>query len=113
MRLVLRLPLLLLVSVVLIPTSAICAQQPASTPRPITIDDYFQIRSVSGPQLSPDAQFVTFTVQTRLLKEDKNEDRIWMVPTAGGEAIPLTAEGVSSSHARLVSGRQADHLRHQ
>ena len=100
MRLVLRLLLLLPVSVVLVPAFAVLAQQPASALRPITIDDYFQIRSVSDPQLSPDAQFVTYTVQTRLLKEDKNEDRIWMVPTAGGEAIPLTSVGVSSSHAR-------------
>ncbi len=100
MRLILRLLLLLLVSIALVPTSAIYAQQSPSTPRPITIDDYFQIRSVSDPQFSPDAQFVTYTVQTRLLKEDKNEDRIWMVPTAGGEAIALTSAGVSSSHAR-------------
>jgi dipeptidyl aminopeptidase/acylaminoacyl peptidase len=100
MRLILRLLLLLLVSIVLVPTSAIYAQQSPPTPRPITIDDYFQIRSVSDPQFSPDAQFVTYTVQTRLLKEDKNEDRIWMVPTVGGEAIALTSAGVSSSHAR-------------
>jgi dipeptidyl aminopeptidase/acylaminoacyl peptidase len=66
----------------------------------MTIDDYFQVRRVSDPQLSPDAKFVIYTVQTALLKEDKNEERIWMVPTAGGEALPLTAAGVSSSHAR-------------
>ena len=91
---------LLVFSSVLVPTSAILAQQPPSSPRPITIDDYFQIRAVRDPQLSPDAHFVTYTVQTALLKEDKNEERIWMVPTAGGEAFPLTAAGFSSSHAR-------------
>ncbi|HEV1996040.1 MAG TPA: S9 family peptidase [Candidatus Acidoferrum sp.] len=74
------------------------AQQPA--PRAITIDDYFQIREVRDPQLSPDAKWVTYTVKTALLKEDKNEERIWMVPAAGGAPLALTAEGVSSSHAR-------------
>src|SRR5713226_9566207 len=74
------------------------AQQPA--PRAITIDDYFQIREVHDPQLSPDAKWVTYTVKTALLKEDKNEKRIWMVPSAGGASLALTAEGVSSSHAR-------------
>jgi dipeptidyl aminopeptidase/acylaminoacyl peptidase len=74
------------------------AQQP--TPRPITIDDYFQIRAVSDPQLSPDAKWVSYTVKTALLKDDKNEERIWMVPFTGGSPIPLSAEGVSSSHAR-------------
>jgi dipeptidyl aminopeptidase/acylaminoacyl peptidase len=89
-----------LLCLVLVPASSLLAQQPAHALRSITIDDYFQIRPVSDPQLSPDGQFVTYMVETRLLKEDKNEDRIWMVPTAGGEAIPLTAAGVSSSHAR-------------
>ena len=75
-------------------------QNPPTQPRPITVDDLFQIREVSDPQLSPDAQFVAYTVKTLLLKEDKSEERIWSVPTAGGDAVPMTAEGVSSSHPR-------------
>jgi len=74
------------------------AQSP--TPRPITIADYFQIQSVHDPQLSPDAQWVAYSVDKPILKTDKNETRLWMVPTAGGDAVPLTAEGVSSSHPR-------------
>ena len=71
-----------------------------ATPRPITIDDFFQIRDVSQPELSPDGQWVSYAVRTKMLKEDKNEQRLWMISTHGGDAIPLTAEGVSSSHAR-------------
>jgi len=75
--------------------------KPAPTsPRSITIDDYFQIRDVAQPELSPDGQWVAYAVRTRMLKEDKNEQRLWMVSTNGGDAIPLTAEGVSSSHPR-------------
>src|SRR5207302_686845 len=85
---------------VLVPAFLVLAEQPPRTPRPISIADYFQIRVVSDPDLSPEGGFVTYTVESRLLKEDKNEDRIWMVPTAGGEAVPLTAAGASSSHAR-------------
>ncbi|HYL64935.1 MAG TPA: S9 family peptidase, partial [Candidatus Methylomirabilis sp.] len=81
--------------------SSASAQSPA--PRPITIDDYFQILSVHDPQLSPDAKWVAYSVDKAILKTDKNETRIWMVPTSGGEAIPLTAEGVSSSHPRWSS----------
>lgn len=69
-------------------------------PRAITIDDYFQIREVSDPQLSPDGQWVAYTVKTALLKEDKNEERIWRAPIGGGEPVPMSAEGVSSSHPR-------------
>src|SRR6266404_1541750 len=77
------------------------APKPASAaPRNITIDDYFQIRDVSQPELSPDGQWVAYGVRTRMLKEDKNEQRLWAVSIHGGDAIPLTAEGVSSSHPR-------------
>src|SRR5229473_42713 len=78
------------------------AQRPPTQPRPITVDDLFQIHEVSDPQLSPDAQSVAYTVKTLLLKEDKSEERIWTVATSApnAEAIPMTAEGVSSSHPR-------------
>src|SRR6266852_710427 len=97
MRLVSRLAIFLSVLVL---TPLALAQQPAPSPRPITIDDYFQIREVHDPQLSPDAQSVAYVVKTAILKTDKNEERIWMVPLSGGDAIALTAEGVSSSHPR-------------
>jgi Tol biopolymer transport system component len=74
------------------------AQTP--TPRPITIDDYFQIQAVHDPQLSPDAQWVAYSVDKSNLKTDKTETRIWMVPTTGGDALPMTAEGVTSEHPR-------------
>src|SRR5713226_2533871 len=85
---------------VLVLAPVVFPQQPATAPRAITIDDYFQIRAVHDPQLSPDAQWVLYTVHSAVLKDDKNDERIWMVPRAGGDAIPLTAEGASSSHAR-------------
>ncbi|MGB7232415.1 MAG: S9 family peptidase [Candidatus Acidiferrum sp.] len=72
----------------------------SSALRKITIDDYFQIRDVGQPELSPDGQWVAYTVRTRVLKEDKNETRIWMVSTRGGDALPMTEESASSSHPR-------------
>ncbi|MDP9147453.1 MAG: S9 family peptidase, partial [Acidobacteriota bacterium] len=72
----------------------------ASAQRPITVDDYFQIREVHDPQLSPDGQWLAYSVKTPLLNDDKNEERISMVPTAGGDPIAMTSEGVSSSHPR-------------
>jgi dipeptidyl aminopeptidase/acylaminoacyl peptidase len=71
-----------------------------ATSRAITIDDFFQIRDVSQPELSPDGQWIAYAVRTRMLKEDKSEQRLWTVSIHGGDPLPLTAEGVSSSHAR-------------
>jgi len=96
---------LALASLVLFPWLRIRAQESAPKPAPaaprnITTDDYFQIRDVSQPEISLDGQWVAYAVRTRMLKEDKNEQRLWMVSTHGGDPISLTAEGVSSSHPR-------------
>jgi dipeptidyl aminopeptidase/acylaminoacyl peptidase len=76
------------------------AQSTPPSPRPITIDDYFQVQVVHDPQLSPDGQWVAYSVDKSTLETDKNETRIWIVAATGGDALPMTAEGVSSSHPR-------------
>lgn len=69
--------------------------------RAITIDDYFALNSVSESQISPDGQWIAYTVTTKDLKKDESETRIWMVPAAGGEAIPMTAKGYSAGSPRF------------
>ena len=76
------------------------AQQAQSGPRPISVTDIFAFRDLHDPQISPEGQWIAYAMGTVNREEDKNEERIWMVPAAGGEAIPLTAEDVSSSHPR-------------
>lgn len=71
-----------------------------ATPRNLAIDDYFQIKRVQDPQISPEGKWVAYTVTSLSLKDDKSERQIWVVPAAGGEAVPMTAKGVSSSRPR-------------
>jgi dipeptidyl aminopeptidase/acylaminoacyl peptidase len=81
----------------------VAAQTAPSTPtapQAITVDDVFEIRGVSDPQIAEDGKWVAYTVSTASLKEDKSETRIWMTPTSGGDAIVMTAEKESSSHPR-------------
>jgi dipeptidyl aminopeptidase/acylaminoacyl peptidase len=89
----------LVLAALIFPTGASAQSSPPS-PRPITIDDYFQIQAVHDPQLSPDGQWVAYSVDKAILRTDKNETRIWMVPSTGGDSLPMTAEGVSSTHPR-------------
>ena len=79
---------------------SITLAQSSSSPHPFGVDDLFGMQEVSDAQISPDGQFVAYTVNAANLKEDKMVTRIWMVPAGGGEPVPLTAEGPSSSHAR-------------
>jgi dipeptidyl aminopeptidase/acylaminoacyl peptidase len=81
-------------------THAAQAKAGATPPRNLTIDDFFALKEVSDPQLSPEGNWVAYVVRTANLKEDKNERQIWMVATSGGEAIPLTAQSSNSSRPR-------------
>lgn len=92
----------ILVSLILLCLSSAgaLAQQQSSTPRAITIADYFQIRDVHDPQMSPEGHWVAYTVSSPNREEDKAESRVWMVATSGGDAIALTSAEVSSSHPR-------------
>jgi dipeptidyl aminopeptidase/acylaminoacyl peptidase len=71
--------------------------------RAITLEDLFAIHPVEGPRISPDGKWVAYTVTTTSLSKDEDEQRMWMVPFAGGDAIALTAEGVSSGHPEWSS----------
>jgi dipeptidyl aminopeptidase/acylaminoacyl peptidase len=93
-------PWLSLVAAFMVLPLAASAHEAPTAQRAITIDDLFQIREVQDPQFSPDAQSIAYVVKTSNLKDDKDEERIWMVSASGGDPIPMTAEGVSSSHPR-------------
>jgi dipeptidyl aminopeptidase/acylaminoacyl peptidase len=81
-------------------TGSITPAQQITAPRPVGVDDLFEVREVHDPQISPNGQFIAYTVNSTSLKDDKGETQIWMVPTAGGAAIPLTAADEVSDHPR-------------
>ena len=68
--------------------------------RSIEVDDQFKMANVGDPQPSPDGKWIAYTVRTTSLKDEKSETRIWMLPTSGGEAIPMTAKGSSAGRPR-------------
>jgi dipeptidyl aminopeptidase/acylaminoacyl peptidase len=64
--------------------------QPAIAPHPITLDDAFRLQDVGNPRVSPDGQWVAYTVTTTDLKEDKRTTNVWMVNWDGSQDIQLT-----------------------
>src|SRR5436309_15231101 len=59
--------------------------------RSLTVDDFFALKSVGAPSLSPDGKSVAYTLAAPDLKKDRSSTRTWMAPLAGGDAIPMTA----------------------
>ncbi len=74
--------------------------QDAGALRNLQVDDYFALKDVNDPRISPDGAWVAYTVGTKDLENDRSETRVWRVPTSGGEATPMTAEGNSAWRPR-------------
>ncbi len=64
--------------------------------RPLQVDDYFALKSVGSPVVSPDGTWVAYTIRTQDLEKDSRATRVWMVPMSGGEPLPMTAKGSSA-----------------
>ena len=73
----------------------------AADPRPLTVDELFALKSVSGPILSPDGAQVAYTVRSMDLKKDTSDADIYLIPFAGGEAVRLTTSPKAETSPRF------------
>jgi dipeptidyl aminopeptidase/acylaminoacyl peptidase/tetratricopeptide (TPR) repeat protein len=69
--------------------------------RPLRVDDLFQLKDVSDPQLSPDGRFVAYTVTTLDAKKDRSDRDVYMAPLEGGEPLRLTSSKKAESTPRF------------
>jgi dipeptidyl aminopeptidase/acylaminoacyl peptidase len=75
---------------------AIAADAPKK--RAITLDDLARLQRVGAPVVSPDGDWVAYTVSQTDTKEDKGQTHLWMVKWDGSARIQLTfgKEGASA-----------------
>jgi dipeptidyl aminopeptidase/acylaminoacyl peptidase len=71
-------------------TTAAGAQPTAASKRPMTIEDLFRVKMIGDPQPSPDGGRIAYVVTHMDPDEDTYRSQIWVLPTAGGEAIRFT-----------------------
>ncbi|MFC1553949.1 S9 family peptidase [candidate division KSB1 bacterium] len=72
----------------------------AQNKRAITAEDYYRIKNVGSPVISPDNNFVAFTVQTVREKDNDRISRIWMIDLRSGEVYPFTSPEHNSTSPR-------------
>jgi dipeptidyl aminopeptidase/acylaminoacyl peptidase len=87
-----RLSLLILVIAIVVPAQ--------TARRPLKLDDLARFRNVSDPQLSPDGQWIAYTVSTTDTKEDKSNTHIWLVGYDGKNDRQITFSNDSEGSPR-------------
>jgi dipeptidyl aminopeptidase/acylaminoacyl peptidase len=68
--------------------------------RPLKIDDLYTLLEVGNPEVSPDGQWVAYTVTGIDKEADKKETRIWMVSWDGSQHVRLTSGPESETSPR-------------
>jgi dipeptidyl aminopeptidase/acylaminoacyl peptidase len=72
----------------------------AASQRPMEIDDLFQAKRLSDPQISPDGRWVAYTVTAVDQVENRTDSDVWLVPAQGGEPRRLTNSPKQDRHPR-------------
>jgi dipeptidyl aminopeptidase/acylaminoacyl peptidase len=68
--------------------------------RPFTIDDLLKVRRVSDPQVSPDGQWVAYTIADTDKPANKRVSQVYIVSAQGGQPRQITSADKSSSSPR-------------
>ena len=84
---------------------ACCAAAPVAA-RNLTLDDMFNERDVTDPQISPDGNWIAYSVEQMNAKDDESYSHIWMTSFDGVAHAPAHGprEG-KRIHAALFARR--------
>jgi dipeptidyl aminopeptidase/acylaminoacyl peptidase len=85
-----------------VPLLLLLAPDPAAAqPRTLRPDDVYSLKTVDDPRISPDGQWVAYTVTTLDAKEDERDTDIYMAPFAGGAPVRLTTSKDAETRPRF------------
>jgi Tol biopolymer transport system component len=72
----------------------------ASAQRPIQVDDFSQFQEVADPRVSPDGQWILYTVTVTDVTAEKRNSDVWLVKWDGSESRQITFSPESESSAK-------------
>lgn len=71
--------------------------------RALQLEDYYDLKTVSAPRLSPDGEWVAYTVSTRVEVDNSTDVETWIVPSDGsGEPLHVLIDGSDVAAPRWV-----------
>lgn len=85
-------------SAMLMTATSVVAQ---TTGRALRIEDFYRLRSVGSPVMSPNGQWVAFTVTSRVEATNADPSEVWLVATTGAPAARrVSPAGVDAGQPR-------------
>jgi dipeptidyl aminopeptidase/acylaminoacyl peptidase len=78
----------------------ITAGAEAQSPRKLTLDDLNRLREVSAPEISPDGEWVAYTVTLPDTVKDQPNRDLWMTSWDGRRSVKLTSSPASEGTPR-------------
>jgi dipeptidyl aminopeptidase/acylaminoacyl peptidase len=76
--------------------------------RALAIEDYYRLKAVGAPQMSPDGRWVAFTLTTRIEATNGDSSEVWLVATSG--ATPARRVSAQGTHATAPQWTANGHL---
>lgn len=64
--------------------------------RPLSIADFYKIKSARTPQFSPDGKWISFVINQMDSILNRNQSQIWLVASEGGTPEQVTFSGTSN-----------------
>ncbi|HEV7365482.1 MAG TPA: S9 family peptidase [Gemmatimonadales bacterium] len=71
-----------------------------SASRTITLDDLYRLREVSSPEISPEGEWVAYTVSVPDTSKDQSDSDVWMTSWDGRRSVRLTTSKASEHTPR-------------
>jgi dipeptidyl aminopeptidase/acylaminoacyl peptidase len=68
--------------------------------RPFDVNALLELKRIGDPQISPDAKWVAFTVQSVDVAANRKPQQVWIVPLSGGSPRQITNDGTSNQRPR-------------
>src|SRR5580700_6623866 len=72
----------------------------------MTVDDLLKMHRISGPEVSLEGKWVAYAVSTPDIEANHAVSNIWIVSTAGGDAVQVTQGGRDNSPAWSPDGKR-------
>src|SRR5437763_15475201 len=70
--------------------------------KPFDVNALLELKRIADPQISPDAKWVVFQVQTVDVPANKKPVQIWIVPLTGGTPQQITHDGEANQRPRWL-----------